>query len=88
MATQLLADDGGVYHFSGMPAVSWAAFAERHHDASELTLRKLGLCDFRLSNTGAATPEFKLIASILDDFGIEQPVLIAWISLMCLTEFI
>ena len=75
MATQLLAGKaGGVYHFSGMPAVSWAAFAE-----SIMTQANLP-CEIRAIPTSAyPTPAPRPLnsrldcASILDDFGIEQP---------------
>ena len=75
MATQLLAGKaGGVYHFSGTPAVSWAAFAE-----SIMTQANLP-CEIRPIPTSAyPTPAPRPLnsrldcASILDDFGIEQP---------------
>lgn len=75
MATQLMAGKaGGIYHFSGMPVVSWAAFAE-----SIMTQANLP-CEIRAIPTSAyPTPAPRPLnsrldcASILDDFGIEQP---------------
>lgn len=75
MATQLLAGKaGGLYHFSGTPAVSWAAFAE-----SIMTQANLA-CEITPIPTSAyPTPAPRPLnsrldcASILDDFGIEQP---------------
>jgi dTDP-4-dehydrorhamnose reductase len=74
MATQLLAGKaGGLYHFSGTPAVSWAAFAE-----SIMTQANLP-CEIRPIPTSAyPTPAPRPLNSRLDcaslssDFGIEQ----------------
>jgi len=75
LAEQMLVGrKGGTYNFSGAPAVSWAAFAKTIMEQANLP------CEIRpIPTTAYPTPAPRPLnsrldcASILDDFGIEQP---------------
>lgn len=65
---------GGVYHFQGAPAVSWAGFAQAIFDAAgaDVKITKIPTSAFE---TPAKRPLYTVLdcSRILRDFGIEQP---------------
>ena len=65
---------GGVYHFQGAPAVSWAGFAESIFEAAKAPTRVIKIPTSAYP-TSAMRPLYTVLdcSRILRDFGIEQP---------------